>query len=128
VVGGHVDLLYAGISAAKGAIDSGLVKTFAQTGDRRSTALPTVPTFKEAGVPDLDLDSWTVLLAPKGTPADIVALIKRETELALNDPQIRSYLAARGVEPSATQDARAFLSRERDKFGRVIRELGITMD
>src|SRR5581483_6954091 len=68
VAGGHVDLLFAGISAAKGAIDSGLVKTFAQTGDRRSSSLPDVPTFKEAGVRQFDLDSWCVLMAPQGTP------------------------------------------------------------
>jgi len=128
VVGGHVDLLYAGISAAKGVIDSGQVKTYAQTGDHRSSALPEVPTFKQAGVADFDLDSWTVFLAPKDTPADIVALLKQETELVLKDPQLRTYLGAQGVEPSPTQDVRGFLAHERDKFGRVIRELGITMD
>jgi tripartite-type tricarboxylate transporter receptor subunit TctC len=128
VVGGHVDLLYAGISAAKGVIDSGHVKTFAQTGDHRSSALPDVPTFKEAGVTDFDLDSWTTLLAPKGTPTDIIALLKGETDLALSDPQIRAYLASQGVEPSPKEDARVFLARERDKFARVIRELNITMD
>ena len=128
VVGGHVDLLYAGISASKGQIDAGLVKTFAQTGDHRSSALPNVPTFREAGMSDFDLDSWTAFLAPKGTPADVVALLKQETDLALKDPQLQTYLAAQGVEPNAMQDVRTFLAREREKFSRVIRELGITMD
>ncbi len=68
VIGGHIDMFYAGLAAAKGAIDSGAVKALAVTGDARSPALPNVPTFKEAGVKDFDLASWNVLLAPKGTP------------------------------------------------------------
>ncbi len=56
----------------KSAINSGTVKAFAVTGDARSAALPDVPTFKEAGVTDFDLASWTVFMAPKGTPADVL--------------------------------------------------------
>jgi tripartite-type tricarboxylate transporter receptor subunit TctC len=128
VVGGHIDMFYAGTAPAKSAIDSGLVKAFAVTGDTRSAALPSVPTFKEAGISDLELDSWNVLLAPKATPADVIALLKRETLLALGDPHVRALLAAQGVEPSATQDVRAFLAREREKFGKVVRALGLRID
>jgi len=128
VVGGHLDMFYAGVAVAKAAVDSGQVKAFAVTGDARSTALPNVPTFKEAGVTDFDLASWTVFLAPKGTPADIVALLKKETTQGLRDPKIHTALTAQGVEPSDTQDVRAFLARERDKFGRVVREIGLTME
>ena len=128
VVGGHIDMFYAGLAAAKGAIDSGGVKAFAVTGDSRSPALPDVPTFKEAGVTDFELASWNVLLAPKGTPADIVALLRQETALALADPEVRELYAAQGVEMSPAQDVKAFLARERDNFGRVVRDLGITMD
>jgi len=128
VSGGHVDLFYGGVSAAKGAIDAGLVKAIGLVGDARSSALPNVPTFKEMGVTDFDLDSWTVLLGPKGMPASIVELLRKETALALADPQVRASLGAQGVEPAPNEDARAFLKREREKFGRVVRELGITMD
>ena len=128
VIGGHIDMFYAGVAAAKAAIDSGTVKAFAVTGNARSAALPNVPTFKEAGVSDFDLASWDVLLAPKGTAPDIVARLKKETLLALKDPKVVSLLAAQGVEPSETQDVRAFLSDERQKFGRVVHELGITME
>ena len=89
VVGGHIDIFYGGLAAAKGAIDAGAVKAFALTGDARSTALPNVPTFKEAGVPDFEVGSWNVLLAPKGTPADIVALLRKEIALALAEPKVR---------------------------------------
>jgi putative tricarboxylic transport membrane protein len=128
VVGGHIDMFYAGLAAAKGAIDSGGVKALAVTGDARSPALPDVPTFKEAGVADFELAGWNVLLAPKGTPADILALLRQETMLALADPKVRELYATQGVEASPTQDVKAFLARERDNFGRVVRDLGITMD
>jgi len=98
------------------------------TGDARSPALPKVPTFKEAGVTNFELSSWNVLLAPKGTPAEVLALLRQETVLALADPKVRKLYAAQGVEVSATQDVKAFLAKERDNFGRVVRDLGITME
>jgi tripartite-type tricarboxylate transporter receptor subunit TctC len=127
VVGGHLDMFYGGVAVAKSAVDGGSVKAIAVTGDTRSAALPNVPTFKEAGVPEFDLASWTVLLAPKGTSPDIVALLKKETLAALDDPETRASLAKQGVEPSQNQDVRAFLISEREKFGRAVTTLGIKM-
>ena len=128
VIGGHIDMFHAGLAAAKAAIDSGSVKALAVTGEARSSALPKVPTFKEAGVKDFELASWNVLMAPKGTPADVLALLRQETALALADPKIRELYAAQGVEMPAVPDVKAFLAREHDNFGRVVRDLGITMD
>ena len=127
VVGGHLDMFYGGVAVGKPAIASGWVKPLAVTGNKRSAALPDVPTFKEAGVPEFDLASWTVMLAPKGTPAEIVTQLRTEVLRALADPKTREALAAQGVEPSESQDVRAFLTRERDAFGRAVRTLGITV-
>jgi len=127
LVGGHLDMFYGGVAVGKPAIASGYVKPLAVTGETRSAALPDVPTFKEAGVPEFDLASWTVMLAPKGTPAEIVTLLRTETLRALADPKTREALAAQGVENSENQDVRAFLTRERDTFGRAVHALGITM-
>jgi tripartite-type tricarboxylate transporter receptor subunit TctC len=68
------------------------------------------------------------LMAPKGTPADLLALLRQETALALADPKMRALYAAQGVEVPAVPDVRAFLMKERHNFGRVVRDLGITMD
>ena len=97
------------------------------TGDTRSSALPNVATFKEAGVPEFDLASWTVMLAPKGTPKDVIELLRKETLAALADPKTREALAKQGVEPSPSQDVRAFLNKESNSFGRAVRELAIQM-
>jgi tripartite-type tricarboxylate transporter receptor subunit TctC len=101
LVGGHIDVFYGGIAVSKAAIESGAVKALAVSGEARSKALPNVPTFKEAGVPEFDLASWTVMLAPKGTPPEIVATLRRETLAALTDPQLHEVMARQGVEPSA---------------------------
>jgi tripartite-type tricarboxylate transporter receptor subunit TctC len=127
MVGGHIDMFYGGIAVSKAAIDSGTVKALAISGDARSTAAPNIPTFKEAGVPEFELASWTVMLAPKGTPADVVALLRKETLLALDDPKVSGALARQGVERSKSQDVRAFLARESEAFGRAVQTLGITM-
>jgi tripartite-type tricarboxylate transporter receptor subunit TctC len=127
VIGGHIDMFYGGVAVAKPAIDSGSVKALAVTGDTRSSALPDVPTFKEAGVPEFDLASWTVMLAPKGTPAEIIDQVRKATLEAIDDPKTSEALAKQGVERSKSQDVRAFLLRERENFGRAVRELGISM-
>jgi len=127
MVGGHIDAFYGGIAVSKAAIDSGTVKALAISGDARSRAVPNLPTFKEAGVPEFDLASWTVMLAPKGTPPDILALLRKEMLSALDDPKIRELLARQGVEKSSTQDVRTFLKNEHEKYGRVVKTLGITM-
>ena len=121
LVGGHLDIFYGGVAVGKSAIDGGSVKALAVTGDARSSALPDVPTFKEAGVPEFELASWTVMLAPKGTPAEIVELIRKETLAAIDDPKTHDALAKQGVERSPSQDVRAFLLKERESFGRAVR-------
>jgi tripartite-type tricarboxylate transporter receptor subunit TctC len=128
VIGGHIDMFYGGLAAAKGAIDAGAVKAFAQTGATRSTALPNVPTFAEAGLPDFDVGSWNVLLAAKGTPADVVALLKQEVTAALATPQVRDLLKTQGVEPPRSNDPAKFLADEEKKFERLVRETGVAME
>ena len=95
VVGGHIDMFYGGTSVVKPAIESGSVKAIAIAGVR-SSSLPNVPTFKEAGLADFELASWNVMLAPKGTPADIVQLLRKEVLAILADPQVRKNLADSG--------------------------------
>ena len=128
VIGGHIDIFYGGLAAVKGAVDAGAVKAFAQTGETRSAALPNVPTFREAGLPDFDVGSWNVLLAPKGTPAEVVALLKQEVAAALATPQMRDLLRTQGVEPPRSNDPAAFLAQEDKKFDRLVRETGVTME
>jgi tripartite-type tricarboxylate transporter receptor subunit TctC len=128
VIGGHIDMFYGGLAAAKGAIDAGAVKAFAQTGAARSTALPNVPTFAEAGVPDFDVGSWTMLLAPKGTPSEVITLLKAEVAAALEGGDVRDRLRREGVEPPRANDPARFLADEERKFERLVRESGMKIE
>ncbi len=127
IIGGHLDMFYPGLAAAKAAYDAGTVKAMAQTGEARSAAFPTVPTFAEAGVADFDLSSWTMLLAPRGTPVGIIGLLKREVARALDDPQLRALLDEQGIDPPPPLNVREFLVRENEKFKRVITETGAVL-
>ena len=97
------------------------------TGDTRSTALPNVPTFKEAGVPEFELASWTVMLAPKGTPAEIVALFRKRRR----SPRSTIPRPARRWQSRASSRARPGRARvphqRTQQFGRAVRELGLQM-
>jgi tripartite-type tricarboxylate transporter receptor subunit TctC len=128
VIGGHIDIFYGGLAATKGAVDAGAVKAFAQTGVARSAALSNVPTFVEAGLPDFDVGSWNVLLAPKGAPAEVVARLKTDVAAALATPQVRDLLKTQGVEPPRSTDPTKFLADEEKKFERLVRETGVTME
>ena len=128
VVGGHIDMFYGGVAAGKAAIDSGSVKAIAVTGDTRSSALPNVPTFKEAGVPEFDLASWTVMLAPKGTPAEILdAAPQGDAGRARRSQDPRGAGQARRRAAARTRTCARFSTKERDTFGRAVRELGLQM-
>jgi tripartite-type tricarboxylate transporter receptor subunit TctC len=94
----------------------------------RSTALPNVPTFIEAGLPDFDVGSWNVLLAPKGTPDEVVEVLKKEVTASLAAPQVRDLLRTQGVEPPRSNDPAKFLADEEKKFERLVRETGVTME
>ena len=127
VIGGQMQTFFDQASTTVGQVQGGKIRAIAVSGAQRMAALPDVPTFKEAGVPEFDLASWTVMLAPKGTPAEIAELIRKETLAAINDPKTRDALAKQGVERSPSQDVLAFLLNERDNFGRAVRTLGIKM-
>ena len=129
VIGGHIDMFYAGLAAAKAAIVTGAVKPLAVTGDARSSALPDVPTFKEAGMTDFDLASWNdARWRRRERPPTFLRCCGRKPRSRSPIPRSASSIAVQGIERSPTQDVRAFLVKERDNFGRVVRDLGITMD
>jgi tripartite-type tricarboxylate transporter receptor subunit TctC len=83
--------------------------------------------FAEAGIADFELSSWTMMLAPKGTPAEIVQVLKLEVARALDNPQMRNLLNEQRIEPPPPMNVRDFLVRENEKFGRLVRETGIAM-
>ncbi len=111
-------------------ITSGTIKALAVTGKSRSPALPDVPNNTEAGIPDVEMASWLVLLAPAGTPQPIVDRLNAETNAAVKEPEILDKILKLGAVPEggSPQDVAALLMGETAKWKRVIETAGIKID
>ncbi|REN16731.1 tripartite tricarboxylate transporter substrate binding protein, partial [Mycobacterium tuberculosis] len=72
---------------------------------RRSALLPEVPTFAESGYAEVDMDSWLMLAAPKGVPADVKARLEKALAATIADPETKARLLAAGLEPSYSNAA-----------------------
>lgn len=98
LLAGRVQAMFAGVGAAKQWIDNGSMRALAVSTTQRSRVLPNVPTFAEAGVPGFESDVWYALLAPKGTPAPVIATLHDAVVAALNSPELQKTYQENGIE------------------------------
>jgi tripartite-type tricarboxylate transporter receptor subunit TctC len=126
-MGGHVQMMFDAVTAMKGNIDAGQVRALATTGEKRSAVLPDVPTVSEAGVPGYEATIWLGIMAPKGTPPEIVDRLNAEIARIIAKPSIREAWAKQGAVPMTMSPAQfdAFLRRDTDKWAKVIQQAGI---
>lgn len=127
LIAARVSLMFENMPGAVPHIRAGKVRALAQTGLRRTGALPEVPTVAEAGVAGYESLSWSGIALPAGAPRDVVARLNREINTILAQPDMRQKLAEQGAEavggsPEAFAD---HVRRERDKWGGVVRSAGI---
>ena len=132
LIGGRLQMMLVSSSVSKPHIDSGKVRALAISGTKRSTGLPGVPTFAEAGVPlpDLDLGAWWGVYAPGGTPRDIVAKLNSALARTLAQPDVRERLAMMQIETLTTTPEAfgVFVQEETMKWARVIQRAKIVAD
>jgi tripartite-type tricarboxylate transporter receptor subunit TctC len=97
---------------------------------KRAEAFPDVPTLKEQGLPDLEVETWYALFAPAGTPADIVARLNREMNDYLKESDVRAVLEKQGLMPEggAPQELGERVKRELARWTRVVKAAGIKAD
>jgi tripartite-type tricarboxylate transporter receptor subunit TctC len=116
-----VDLVTASPPSVMGNIRGGKMRALAISGAQRVPALPDVPTFAEAGLPQYGIINWSGLAAPKGTPAEIVAMLQAEVAKALATPDVQEFLASQGALPGGTApDAFAGLIRQETETWREV--------
>ncbi|HWI82123.1 tripartite tricarboxylate transporter substrate binding protein [Ramlibacter sp.] len=109
---------------------SGKLRALAVAAPQRLPQLPDVPTMAEAGLPGVEINSWSGLLAPARTPPEIVAKLQREVAKALASPDVRDKLVSQGavvVGGSAAEFAR-YLAREHEEYGKLIRSINLSLD
>ena len=131
LVGGNVDVMFDNLPSALPQIKGGKLKAFAVTSAQRSAALPDTPTVAEAGpLKGFDASSWFGLLAPAGTPPDIVHRIQQEVAKSLNTPAIKEKLLAQGAIPGGNtpQQFTAFINAEHQKWAQVVKASGAKVD
>jgi len=128
VLGGEVGITFQNISEAVPHVSSGRLRALAQTGAKRAPALPDLPTVAEAGAESglsgYEFSTWHGVLAPKGTPAEIVALLNTKLVAVLHSADVSARFAQMGLEviASTPADFSAHLKKELDKWGAVVRE------
>ncbi len=133
LMSGSVDLMFDNLPSALPHIKSGKLKALAVTSAQRSGALPEVPTVAEGGGPLLktyEASSWFGLLAPAGTPADVVQRIQQECAKALATPVIKERMLSQGAIPSGITPAEftAFIAAETKKWAQVVKASGAKVD
>lgn len=133
LLAGQVQVLFTGIPALLPHIRSGRVRALAVSSPKRLALLPDVPTVAESGIAgtaNFEADQWYGLVAPAGTPADVVALLNKHVNAALDAPDVRARLAAEGAEatPASPQAFGQLIAREIPRWERVIKNARIKLD
>jgi tripartite-type tricarboxylate transporter receptor subunit TctC len=126
VLAGHVPFGITDIPSAISLIREGKVKALAVSSTRRYPLLPDLPTFAEAGLPGFESVGWFGVVAPAGTPPEIVAKLNAAVVGALNDPAVRERVLAIGADPAPTSPTEFgdFIKSETVKWARVIAQAG----
>lgn len=127
VLAGQASLMFDPCKGALPAIRQGNQKALAVAAPSRLAALPDVPTFAEIGVPRYELRIWTGILAPSGTPPEIIARVSQAVQAILQTPEIKKEIADEGGEAAATTPEQfgSFIAAERTRWSALVRESGV---
>ena len=130
LVGGTMDLMFDNLPSALPQIKSGKLKALAVTSAQRSAAMPELPTIAESGVKGFDASSWFGLLAPAGTPTDIIDRIQHETAKSFESPAFKERLLSQGAIPGGQSPAEfaKFIAAESKKWAHVVKVSGAKVD
>jgi tripartite-type tricarboxylate transporter receptor subunit TctC len=130
VVGGHVDATIAAVQTAHPHVQAGRLRALAVMSAARSPAYPDVPTMKEQGLPDLEVETWYGAFAPGGTPEAVIREINAGINAALKDAQVREAIEKQGMTPVGGTPQRLgnLVKSELPRWNRVVKEAGIKAD
>jgi tripartite-type tricarboxylate transporter receptor subunit TctC len=124
---GHTPIAWSTIASAAQALETGQLRPLAVASKRRSQLLADVPTTAEAGYPDIQGDSWVGLLAPAGTPNEIIGAVQREIAAIIALPEVKERLPTLGFEAVAStpEEFAIRIKVETEMWGKVIRAANI---
>jgi len=127
LMSGQIQVIFDSVPSSRPLVESGRIKALAIAGDKRSEALPDVPTFKEAGLDGYYAGTWFALLAPAGTPDPIVTKLSAALDKLIAQEKFQQELAKMGLvgDTGTTDDFVQFMQEETDKWKRVVEVAGI---
>jgi tripartite-type tricarboxylate transporter receptor subunit TctC len=130
LVGGHVQAMISALQTVAPHVHSGRLRMLAVMSAKRSDAFADVPTLEEAGMPDLEVETWYATFAPAGTPPAIVSRVNRDIDDLLREKDIRDVLEKQGLNPGGgtPQALGERVKRELARWTRVVKEAGIKAD
>ena len=130
VMGGQAALMFDTMLSAMPHVKSGKLKALAVTSAKRSPAAPDLPTVAESGLPGYEAIAWNNLLAPAGTPKDVIAKLSAELKKVLDQPDVKERFGAQGFAAAWTtpETSTAFMQSEVEKWAKVVKASGATMD
>jgi tripartite-type tricarboxylate transporter receptor subunit TctC len=130
VIGGHVPMAFNPPSPLLPHIQSGAIRPVAITTLKRTAVLPEIPTIAESGFPGFEATTWHALVAPAGTPKDVIAALHRAIAATVNDPAVRKQLVELGIDVvgSTPEELRAYIKAEIPKWAAVVKTSGAKVD
>ena len=131
LLGGHVDLAFVSLSSVVPQLKAKRLRALAITSAKRSALMPDLPTFAEAGLAGYEVTGWYGLLAPAGTPREIVNRLNADITRALAPDEMVQALSAFGLEsvaPNSPEEFTAFLQAEIGKWAKVVKASGARVD
>ena len=129
-VGGHTPIAFTALPSSLSAVQAGQLRVLGVAASKRAASLPDVPTFAEQGIKDQDADTLTGIVAPAGTPKEIVDLLYREIAKAVAQPEVKQRLTTLGFDPVANtpDEFGARIKLEIDKWGKVVRDAKLRIE
>jgi tripartite-type tricarboxylate transporter receptor subunit TctC len=129
-LGGRIQVLNPTPSTSLPLIRDGKMRALLITSPQRSAQLPDVPTARELGMPDLTLEFWAGVLAPAGTPADVVGKLNAAINETLRSPEMTTAMTNLGMEPKigSPQDFAKFIVEETPRWGALVQSTGVKID
>jgi tripartite-type tricarboxylate transporter receptor subunit TctC len=130
LLGGQVQLMFDSLPSSQPFIKAGTLKAIAVTTQRRSSALPKVPTIAESAVPGFNFSTWYGMWAPASTPQAIVEKLSSEISQITRLPEVREKFLALGAEPvgNTSEEFAAFNKSELAKWARIVKQSGARVD
>lgn len=130
LMGGQVDYMFDSITSAKPHIESGKLKAIAVTTAKRSSTMPDLPTVAESGMEGYELTPWFATFAPAGTPPEIIEKLHASMIKAMDTDRVKQIFETIGAEyiGSTPQELATYLAAETEKWQKIIKETGISVD